>query len=143
MITNYNEIPFNIITITLDFEPALINSIKNNFNNIRIVDCLFHYSQALRCKLCSLHLFKSIYKDAANTILQKMIIITWKYSNNINCINESFKYLLSLYKDNNELKEIISDFFNYYNSQCNKKYLDNTILNYKYISKLQRANSYI
>jgi hypothetical protein len=45
------ETKFRPSTITADFELALVQSIKEQFSDAKIVGCLFHYKQALRRKL--------------------------------------------------------------------------------------------
>jgi hypothetical protein len=94
IITNNNKINLNLISITLDFEPGLINSIKKNFDKVRIVGCLFHYSQAIQRKLRNIGFFKKQYKSIANDLLKEIIYIPWLYNKNKNVLCEiQNKYL--------------------------------------------------
>ena len=68
MLSNNNRIKISLISITIDLERAM-NS-KKSFNNIRIIRCIFHFSQALRKKLSILYLFKKEQKDIENYILK-------------------------------------------------------------------------
>ena len=45
--TKYNSIEIKLETITVDFETALINALREIFKNIKIIGCYFHYMQAL------------------------------------------------------------------------------------------------
>ena len=47
ILTKYNSIEIKLETITVDFETALINALREIFKNIKIIGCYFHYMQAL------------------------------------------------------------------------------------------------
>jgi hypothetical protein len=49
-------------TITCDYEMALINSVKETYQNATIVGCLFHFKQALRRKLIDIGIAKEELK---------------------------------------------------------------------------------
>jgi hypothetical protein len=51
------------ITISCDFELAIMNNLKLQFNNCDIVGCLFHFKQALRRKLISLQVDQAIISN--------------------------------------------------------------------------------
>lgn len=70
LITCKNKFPLKVNTITIDFEPAIINSAKNVFPNIHLIGCLFHYKQAIRRQLLSLGLYKREYINESNGILK-------------------------------------------------------------------------
>lgn len=43
IITNYNTLKLNILSISTDFEKSIIHTIKLIFPNVHHVGCLFHY----------------------------------------------------------------------------------------------------
>ena len=47
LLTQNNIYKLQIITITIDTEPALINAINNNFGMINRIGCWFHLKQDL------------------------------------------------------------------------------------------------
>ena len=67
------KINFKNIIINCDFEKSLINAIRNNFKEIKIYGCYFHYVKALWKKARKLGLTKS--KLLSNT---KLLIFSFK-----------------------------------------------------------------
>lgn len=60
------------ISITIDYEMATINSIKDNFPGVHIHGCLFHFGQCLWRQIQSCGL-QSWYNDPSNSMVIKMI----------------------------------------------------------------------
>ena len=59
----------NDIAKTVDFEIALINAVKNIFDNIRLIGCLFHYKQNLIKNASVLGLMKKIIRKKLYILL--------------------------------------------------------------------------
>ena len=69
ILTNDNEKEINLVTITLDLENKLINSVSNIFPNIRIIGCYFHHKQCLRRYAQKLGLLKKNIESETNSLI--------------------------------------------------------------------------
>lgn len=54
---------FDAITVTCDFEQALITAINDNIENAVIIGCLFHWKQAMRRKMLQLHIHETLISE--------------------------------------------------------------------------------
>ena len=94
------KINFKNIIINCDFEKSLINAIRNNFKEIKIYGCYFHYVKALWKKARKLGLTKS--KLLSNI---KLLIFSFKIYNKKkkkkkqDFVKEIYDYFLSTEKD--------------------------------------------
>jgi len=62
------------VSILLDFELAVINSVHKYFKNAQIFGCFFHLTKNFRKKMGELHLLSKYAKDSEFSIATKMII---------------------------------------------------------------------
>ena len=77
------------ITITMDFEKGMINSIKNVFPNARLVGCHFHFMQSLIRNSKKLGFGKNKYKDEISELINKKLgILPYIYNGNINNLKD-------------------------------------------------------
>ena len=90
IITENNTFKINLISISHDFEEALINAIKNTFINIRNVGCLYHYIKNIRLNMKKIHLFQKDIKEICDRLLKDLGTIPFKIHNNNNIINIIF-----------------------------------------------------
>ena len=127
----------NDITITIDFEVALINAIKIIFGNIRIIGCLFHYKQNLIKNARSLGLLKNINKDKTLNVINKQLsrLPFIYYKDGINEIQNIINNIKTISKE-------FEEFGNYFENQW-YKYFKNNMLNYYKIKKIIRTNNTI
>lgn len=94
------KIYFKDIIINCDFEKSLINAIRNNFKEIKIYGCYFHYVKTFWKKARKLGLTKA--KLLNNT---KLLIFSFKISPFIlnkkkpDFVKEIYNYFLSIEKD--------------------------------------------
>ena len=58
IITENNTYKINLISISIDIEEALANSVKTVFIDIRHTGCLFHYIKNIRLNMNKIGLFK-------------------------------------------------------------------------------------
>ena len=123
-----NKINTKNLTITCDFETAMINSIKDTFIDARIVGCYFHFLQALIRKAKQLGYGKSKFK-------KELSLLPFKYKNNI----EEIKNIINNIKNNHK---DFNDFFNYFESEW-IPFFNNNMLKYKDIPKNIRTNNSI
>jgi len=92
-----NNKSIKLVTITTDFEKALIASVKKVFTNIRHVGCLFHYIKILRLNLSKIGLFRNNIKDVTIKFLTKLGAIPFRFNDNPNIIGEIFDEYNTLY----------------------------------------------
>jgi hypothetical protein len=62
------------VSISLDFELAVINSVQKYFKNAQIFGCFFHLTKNFRKKMGELHLLSIYANDSEFSIATKMII---------------------------------------------------------------------
>ena len=141
IITLENTINLNWKSISIDFESALIESIKKVFNNIRIVGCMFHYIKNIRLNALKFGLFTKINEVITDNLIKDLSIIPYKYYINNNIINSIFENYECKYNDDT-IKYNFNKFKNYFMKNW-EYHFKNGILNYKNINRLQRTNSYI
>lgn len=145
IITNENNTQLKVITITTDFEEGLINAVKIVFPEVRHVGCLFHYVKNLRLRMSKLGLFAKGKKEIFYELFKNLSSIPFNINDNYEVINDIFsEFKNSLNKDNEELVNLnlLNKLEKYFNKTW-KKYFENNSLNYIYINKIQRSNSYI
>ena len=141
ILTGEDKIPINLYSITTDFEVSLIEEVQNVFPKSRIVGCMFHYIKQLRLLLSKYGLFISEYENTTNELFKALSKSPFVFHNNKNYIENTFIDYLKNSIDENH-KNLILKFKKYYFKQW-MQYFENNILNYKYLTKIQRTNSYI
>ena len=141
IITYNNNIELKVISISTDFEVALINVTKIVFKNIRHVGCLFHYVKNIRLYLSKLGLYNKNTTQLSNELLKELTTIPFKYQID----NKIFDKIFRIFEEKNSDNEFI-----YLYIKFKQYYKDNWIqhlksgsLNYIYLSKKERSNSYI
>ena len=120
----------NLKSITLDFEAGLINAVEAVFPDIRIIGCFYHFVRAIKYN------FKKLYKedkDEYNDILKAVFNLPFSFSSGNITNVEAFC---------NKYREIYPEFIAYFETQWTR-YFKNGILNYNYLKKEYRSNSYI
>ena len=135
LISLENTIDLKFNSYTIDFEKALINSTKKIFKDKRQIGCYYHFCRNIREKAIEIGIFKKLSENERKSFLNEFYKLPFKFYKN-NKILEDIK--LKYIKENNLYK----DFINYFENQW-LPYFINGILNYKYLSKEQRSNSYI
>ena len=128
-------------TYTTDFETALVNSLKKIFPNAKRVGCYYHDVKNIRQYAKKHYLIK--YRENKNeissckisTFIRELCLFPYKYHKNPNIIEETF----NTYDNGTDL---FLNFKNYFNKYW-KTYFINGELDYAYLTKNQRSNSYI
>jgi hypothetical protein len=114
------ETKFNPLTVTTDFEQALLNAVKEQLPNAHRVGCLFHFKQAIRRRMQKLH----IPEDEISSAMKKGVIdelTTLKRTE----IDKKIKKLKKQYVKGNS-KDKWTEFFNYFANTWMKKYAFDT-----------------
>ena len=135
MLTLENEDELNLQTYTIDFEKALINPSKEIFGNIRQMGCYYHYCRNVRAKAVEYKLFNSFIKVLFNELINELYKLPFIYQKNNNYIDILKKAFI-------QENKVYADYFNYFESQW-IPYFINGMLDYHYLEKEQRSNSYI
>ena len=119
-------------SIKTDFEPGLINALNKIIPYIRKVGYFYHFVRAIKQKLKNLHILNldnSDKDDLSNDIF--MLPFSFKSDEYTNVDSFSNKY-----------KKLFPKFINYFKRQW-LSYFKNGFLNYIYLKKDFRSNSYI
>ena len=138
--TKYNSIEIKLETITVDFETALINALREIFKNIKIIGCYFHYMQALDRNARKLGFYKEKNRDLLN-ILKDLGKFPFLFTNDNDIIDNYFKYIKKENK-NSEYYNNILDYEIYFKNTW-IEYFKNGMLNYNNLEKFRRSNSYL
>ena len=141
IITYNNNIELKVISISTDFEVALINGTKIVFKNIRHVGCLFHYVKNIRLNLSKLGLYNKNTIQLSNELLKELTTIPFKYQID----NKIFDKIFRIFEEKNSDNEFIHlyiKFKQYYKDNW-IQHLKSGSLNYIYLSKKERSNSCI
>jgi hypothetical protein len=125
----------NLLSYSIDFEKALINATNKVFKNKRQVGCFYHYCRNIRERAVEMGLFKKINKDEANNFLNEFYKMPFLFYQN----NKILDDIKLNYSKKNSLYE---DYLIYFENQW-LQYFHNGMLNYQFLSKEQRSNSYI
>ena len=112
---------------------AFINSIKKRFPNSHLVDCLFYYKQALKKHLSSLGFYKREYLEYTEEILNLCGKLPFIINNKNNLFNKALEEISNSYKD----------FYDYFIERMFTLSKINNLLDYMYVSKFIRTNSFI
>ena len=134
-----NTINLKLISYTSDYEISLCNSLERIFSNIRYVGCYYHYCDNIvdniKNKIISCNEVNVItkYKDEINSFKSEILTIPFKFQNNNNILDIIF---------NTYMSEIYDKFKHYFKSQWLYLFKNGT-LNYAFITKEQRSNSFI
>jgi len=134
VLTNHGTRKIKLQSITLDFETALINSVKTNFTNVKIIGCLFHLKNALWRWARSNKLSDKNLIEETSTIIDKVVSICWqveKFENTIRSLRKD-------YKNNKD----ITGFLNYFEENYSA-YFQSGVLDYADIDQHTRSNSCI
>ena len=142
ILTNNNNLKLSLSSISIDYELALINAINKVFRKVRIVDCYFHYMQALRRKFGKESLFQEEFRENSKLILKDLSIIPFEFYNNKNIIEDTFNKYKDIFKNNVFILNKLEILKIYYDENW-KKYLFNGMLNYINITKIERSNAYL
>ena len=120
---------------TLDFETALQKTFSEIFPLKRCVGCYYHYCRNLREKAREYNLLNKEHTEESNKMLKELYKAPFIYNDNNQIIQEIKD---NYYKKNHNYK----DFLDYYEKQW-ANYFIKGILNYAYLKKNERSNSYI
>ena len=134
ILTIENSVKLNWLSITIDFESALLESVKKVFKNIHIIGCMFHYIKNLRLNGLKLGLFSKNYQNITDQLIKDLSIISYKFFSNNNIINDIFDiYDCKYFKES--IKYNYNKFKIYFrkNLEC---YFKTGLLNYKNINRL-------
>ena len=136
IITIENSKKLNLITYSIDFEKSLIDSLKIVLPEIRSVGCFYHYCKNIYNNAKKVGLLKETLYENTDILLKSIYQLPYKF----NSMKESEIEILftKLYKTN----KLYEDFYNYFKKTWIPFY-QTGMLNYVYLSKEQRCNSYI
>ena len=134
---------FNILTIeytrslklksiTTDFEPGLINALNQIVPDVRKVGCFYHFVRAIKQKIKSLHILNIDNTDKDN-LLNDIFMLPFSFKTDEYTNADSFC---------NKYEKLFPEFINYFKRQW-LSYFKNGFLNYSYLKKDFRSNSYI
>ena len=142
IITLENTKELSLLTYSVDYEIGLLETCQNLFEKKRGVGCYYHYCKNLYNKAKKLGLMKTEFHDETKIMLEyfyKIPFIIQKIK-----INEYLDKIYKKYKDIKYLKlnENYETFMDYYKSEW-EKYIFNGFLNYEFLKKEQRSNSYL
>ena len=140
MINEIRNIIFKVndwepLTITIDYESALQNSIEKAFPKAKIIGCLFHFKQSLFRKATELGLMKCEIKENTNQLINTLSSLSW--------LSESEKYQEVLDDIKNTLTfdlPNMQEFFDYFVGYWVPKFLNGQI-DYSNIDQNHRSNS--
>ncbi len=77
LLSTDKKFDFNKISFTCDFEPGIINSIKNIFPSSKITGCLFHFKKRLFDKSRELGILKKITKESIKGLIKVLGKLCW------------------------------------------------------------------
>jgi len=132
IITNHGTRKINLTSVTLDFEVALINSVRLNFPDIKIIGCLFHLKNALWRWARQNKLGNKDKIQKTTTLINKLVSLCWKPSEVSKTINGL--------KSSNKNDQEISNFLRYFEKTYTGHFV-NGMLDYTDIQQHTRANS--
>ncbi|CAG9335972.1 unnamed protein product [Blepharisma stoltei] len=129
--------PMKLSSITIDFEQALISSIKESFPNQRIIGCFYHLNKSLKRKAKALGIYKkkeaSELRNKTDQIIKRIEKLCYKIDDlEVEVANIEKEFIES---------ESLMKFINYFKKTWLKYFRDNT-LNYSSIEERRyRSNS--
>ena len=132
IITQNNNLDFNLETITSDSENSLVNAIKSIFTKVNRI-CYFHYKMDIIRNMKIYNVYNIFNSEDIINKLGKLPLI---YKGNMNYFNE---YINQLKIENKPFKNFIENYF----VKNKKKYFVNEDYNYYKYSDTIRSNSYI
>ena len=131
----------SLYSYSVDYEQGLIDTCKNIFPNVRGVGCYYHYCKNLYKQAKKLNLFKEDILDEANKMLEEFYKIPFYIQ------NEPENYINRIYTKYSDkkfelLNEHFHEYINYFKTEW-EPYIINGFLNYMWLKKEQRSNSYL
>ena len=131
-----NTKELNLISYSIDFEQALIDTLKCILPDKRTVGCYYHYCRNIYKKAKNFGMLNNNENIDVGNILNFLYQLPFKY-NDIEKI-EIDKELSKL----SNRGELFLEYINYFKTTWIPYFL-NGMLNYVYLSKEQRSNSYL
>ena len=94
--SNSGRLDWNLTSITLDFEPGLINGFKRVFLETRVIGCLFHFKQALyrEAKIQGLTIDK--LKETSKELIHRLGLLSWK--GNLDLVEKELEMIQKKYE---------------------------------------------
>ena len=135
VLTIENSTDLKLESYTLDFEIALQNTMSNLFPNQRCIGCYYHYCRNLREKGREYKLLNKDYKDNTQTMLNQLYKLPFNYINYKKLYQESKKIYI-------EISDTFVKYYKYFEKQW-IPFFENNKLNYSYLNRDERSNSYI
>lgn len=105
-----------------------------------MIGCLFHYVKQIRIKLGQFGLLINEFNNV--DCLKDLAKIPFLYNANNNLVEVIKKEYINLYNNNEDIKKLINNFFNYFNETWDL-FFKNKMLDYNGLKKFQRSNSFI
>ena len=130
IITLENTKNLKLEHITTDFEKGLINAIIYAFPDIKVIGCFYHFVHAIKENFKR---FNKLEKEEYNTILNDIFNLPFSFS------SENYTNVDAIC---NKYRKNFPEFIGYFESQW-LQYFKNGMLNYSYLPKKFRFNSYI
>ena len=134
ILTIENTENWDFRSYTIDFEKAIINATSSIFKDKRQIGCFYHY-----CRNIREHSNKMQIKPKEDSIAKKFLKDIYSLPFTYNKKKNAFNDLRLNYE---KLGKNYVEFLDYFENQW-KRYYENGMLNYIYLSKEQRSNSYI
>lgn len=135
ILTSYGKYPLALKTYTIDYEKSLENALQIIFPEAKRIGCFFHYVQSLVRWMKNNGLGKKEKKEVRENIIYILTILLFKYKSDMEYVKNTINNLKTLYTE-------FLTFFQYYENNW-YEYLENSMLDYNKVTKLQRCNSYI
>ena len=141
IITIENTVKLNLISVTTDFEKSLTNAVKKVFNNIRHIGCLFHFVKNIRLNLLKIGLINNEIIHITDEFLKDLSSTPFRINDNPIIIEDIFEKYEKFYNNTDYYKQYTK--FKKYFYDTWLYYYNIGSLNYIYINKIQRSNSYL
>ena len=134
IITLEGSTELSFISYTTDYEMALYKALENIFPGRRRIGCFFHYSLNKRKNAKDYGLLNEINKKAAENFINDLLLIPFKIQEDEQIIDKIFSNAPSSVEYQNFKKYFIKQW---------EPLIKTGILNYAFITKEQRSNSFI
>jgi len=92
--------------------------------------------------MCKIGLYNHDYKEYSDDLLKDLTTIPFIYNDNKEVLKTVYDKYKSLKKKDTIFINLLDKFVKYYNKVWGK-YLSDGTLNYAYLNKIQRSNSYL
>jgi len=135
IISQSHSLLWNLSSVTLDFEQALLNAFGRVFPETHIIGCLFHFKQALYREAQSLGLTKVGSQEETSILISKLGSLSWQ--DNFDSVEKKLEEISQFYEDTEHFRLV-----SYYKN-CWLPRLKSGTIDYSQVEDNFRANSVI